>query len=100
MLVELRLVEQRHQAVLEVLAGVTVTDVALRYGVTRQTVQRWLRRSGCYLPYLPCPDGRWRARSGSSGRADLAGGRDQELRQDAGYAKQIKYHDQFESNES
>ncbi len=46
MLVELRLVEQRHQAVLEVFAGVSVTQVALRYGVTRQTVHRWLRRYG------------------------------------------------------
>jgi len=45
-LVELRLVEQRHQAVLEVFAGVSVTQVALRYGVTRQTVHRWLRRYG------------------------------------------------------
>lgn len=44
MLVELRLVEQRHQAVLEVFAGVSITRVALRYGVTRQTVHRWLRR--------------------------------------------------------
>jgi transposase InsO family protein len=43
-LVELRLVEQRHKAVLEVLAGATITDVALRNGVTRQTVHRWLRR--------------------------------------------------------
>jgi transposase len=38
MLVELRLVEQRHQAVLEVLDGATVTDVARRFGVARQTV--------------------------------------------------------------
>jgi transposase InsO family protein len=43
-LVELGLVEQRHQAVLEVLAGSTVGSVALRYGVARQTVHRWLRR--------------------------------------------------------
>ncbi len=43
MLVRLGLVEQRHKAVLEVLGGATVTDVALRYGVTRQTVHRWLR---------------------------------------------------------
>jgi transposase InsO family protein len=42
-LVRLGLVEQRHKAVLEVLGGATVTDVALRYGVTRQTVHRWLR---------------------------------------------------------
>lgn len=45
MLVELGLVEQRYQAVLEVLNdGATVTDVARRYGVTRQTVHGWLRR--------------------------------------------------------
>ena len=46
MLVELRLVEQRDQAVLEVLAGAAVTDVARRYGVARQTVHGWLRRYG------------------------------------------------------
>jgi len=42
--VELGVVEQRYQAVLEVLAGATVTDVARRYGVARQTVHTWLRR--------------------------------------------------------
>ena len=44
MLVELSVVEQRYQAVLEVLGGVTVVDVARRYGVARQTVHLWLRR--------------------------------------------------------
>ncbi|MCA1696169.1 MAG: IS481 family transposase, partial [Actinobacteria bacterium] len=45
MLVELGLVEQRYQAVLEVLNdGATVIDVARRYGVARQTVHDWLRR--------------------------------------------------------
>lgn len=45
MLVELGVVEQRHAAVLEVIRdGLTVTEVAGRYGVTRQTVHRWLRR--------------------------------------------------------
>lgn len=45
MLVELGLVEQRYKAVLEVLDdGATVTDVARRYGVGRQTVHVWLRR--------------------------------------------------------
>jgi transposase-like protein len=45
MLVELGLVEQRYQAVLEVLRdGATVTDVARRYGVARQTVHDWLRK--------------------------------------------------------
>jgi transposase InsO family protein len=43
-LVELGLVEQRHKAILEVLGGATVTDVARRYGVTRQTVHSWLLR--------------------------------------------------------
>lgn len=41
-LVELGVVEQRYQAVLEVLGGASVTDVARRYGVVRQTVHRWL----------------------------------------------------------
>ncbi len=45
MLVELGLVEQRYQAVTEVLRdGLSVTEVARRYGVTRQTVHAWLRR--------------------------------------------------------
>jgi transposase InsO family protein len=45
MLVELGLVEQRYQAVLEVINdGATVTDVARRYGVARQTVHEWLRK--------------------------------------------------------
>jgi transposase InsO family protein len=44
-LVELNLVEQRYQAVLGVLNdGATVTDVARRHGVARQTVHEWLRR--------------------------------------------------------
>ena len=45
MLVELGVVEQRLSAVLEVLNdGVSVTEVAERFGVSRQTVHRWLRR--------------------------------------------------------
>jgi transposase len=44
-LVELGVVEQRLSAVLEVLNdGVSVTEVAARFGVTRQSVHRWLRR--------------------------------------------------------
>jgi hypothetical protein len=44
-LVELGLVEQRYQAVLEVLQQASsVTEVAVRFGVTRQTVHRWLRK--------------------------------------------------------
>jgi transposase InsO family protein len=44
-LVELGAVEQRYRAVLEVLEeGVSVTEVARRYGVVRQTVHGWLRR--------------------------------------------------------
>jgi transposase InsO family protein len=43
-LVELGLVEQRYQAVREVLDGATVVDVARRNGVARQTVHDWLRR--------------------------------------------------------
>ena len=44
MLVELGVVEQRTKAVYEVLDGASVTDVARRYGVSRQTVHNWLRR--------------------------------------------------------
>jgi transposase InsO family protein len=43
-LVELGLVEQRYKAVMEVLDGATVVDVARRNGVVRQTVHDWLRR--------------------------------------------------------
>jgi transposase len=42
MLVALRLVEQRYQAVVEVLDGASVVDVARRFGVARQTVHVWL----------------------------------------------------------
>jgi transposase InsO family protein len=45
-LVELGLVEQRHRAVLEVLDGAKITDVAVLYGVSRKTVHKWLRRYG------------------------------------------------------
>jgi transposase len=48
-------VEQRYQAVLEVLGGATVTDVARRYGVARQTVHGWLRRyadQGCLVWWI------------------------------------------------
>ena len=44
MLVGLGVVEQRYRAVLEVLDGASVTEVAGRYGVARQTVHEWLRR--------------------------------------------------------
>jgi transposase len=44
MLWELSVTEQRYRAVLEVLAGVPVTEVAGRYGVSRQSVHAWLAR--------------------------------------------------------
>ncbi|MGH9009458.1 MAG: IS481 family transposase, partial [Acidimicrobiia bacterium] len=45
MLVELSVMEQRYQAVLEVLVhGATVTEVARRYGVSRASVHAWIRR--------------------------------------------------------
>ena len=34
--------EQRYRAVLEVQAGVPVTEVAERFGVSRQAVHRWI----------------------------------------------------------
>lgn len=44
MLVELSVVEQRYHAVMEVLAGAPVIEVAARYGVSRKTVHAWLNR--------------------------------------------------------
>src|SRR6516165_3001986 len=44
MLRELNVVEQRYRAVLEVLSGTPVIEVAERYGVVRQTVHRWVAR--------------------------------------------------------
>ncbi|HEX5522202.1 MAG TPA: IS481 family transposase [Pedococcus sp.] len=44
MLRELAVSELRYRAVLEVLDGATVTEVAARFGVARQTVHAWLRR--------------------------------------------------------
>jgi transposase len=41
-LVEISVTEQRYQAILDVRAGSTVTDVAARFGVSRQAVHRWL----------------------------------------------------------
>jgi len=49
MLWELSVSEQRYRAVLEVGAGIPVTEVAERYGVSRQSVHTWLlhyRREG------------------------------------------------------
>lgn len=43
-LVELSVVEQRYRAVLAVLAGSTVTEVAASLGVSRQTVSGWKSR--------------------------------------------------------
>ncbi len=44
MLQELRVGEQRYRAVWEVLDGASVTEVARRFGVSRQSVHVWLRR--------------------------------------------------------
>ena len=43
-LVEVSVVEQRYRAVLEVKAGVPVTEAAARAGVSRQSVHAWIRR--------------------------------------------------------
>ena len=85
MLVELNLVEQRYQAVLEVLNdGASVTDVARRYGVARQTVHEWLRRYAAdglggladhssQAVVVPAPDGPG-ARGADRGDAPRASG--------------------------
>jgi transposase InsO family protein len=43
-LVELSVVEQRYRAVLDAAGGVSVSEVADRYGVSRQSVHAWIRR--------------------------------------------------------
>jgi hypothetical protein len=71
-LVELGLVGLRYQAVLEVVnQGATVTDVAVRFGVTRQTVHRWLRRYAAKV-WLGWQTGR---RSRCRAASDGGGGR-------------------------
>jgi transposase InsO family protein len=44
MLVELSVMEQRYHAVMEVVSGAPVSEVARRYGVSRQAVHGWLGR--------------------------------------------------------
>src|SRR5690242_17877078 len=44
MLVELSVMEQRYHAVMEVVSGAPVTEVARRYGVSRQAVHGWMDR--------------------------------------------------------
>jgi transposase-like protein len=57
--VGLSVAEQRYRAVLEVGAGVPVTEVAERYGVSRQSVHTWLRRSGSGEAENRSPSGRF-----------------------------------------
>jgi transposase-like protein len=45
MLVELSVMEQHYHAVMEVVAGAPVTEVARRYGATRQAVHLWYSAS-------------------------------------------------------
>jgi len=66
MLREWSVAEQRYRAVLEVLDGASVTDVARRYGVSRQTVHAWLRRyaeDGGVVNLDDGPRGRGRVRT-------------------------------------
>ncbi|WP_443057686.1 helix-turn-helix domain-containing protein [Streptomyces sp. IBSBF 2806] len=44
---QLSVAEQRHWAVLAVLAGATVTEIAASLGVSRQTVSGWRNSCGC-----------------------------------------------------
>jgi transposase len=45
MLVELSKVEQRYDAVLSVMRdGLTISEAALTYGVSRQSIYRWMQR--------------------------------------------------------
>lgn len=54
MLVELSVIEQRYHAVMEVAAGAPVTEVAVRYGVSRNDATS--RMPGGYDPnFVHCP---------------------------------------------
>ena len=44
MLMELSVMEQRYHAVMEAASGAPVSEVARRYGVSRQAVHGWLGR--------------------------------------------------------
>lgn len=44
MFVQLDVMEQRYQAAMKVLSGMTTVDVAERYGVHRNSVSAWVRR--------------------------------------------------------
>jgi hypothetical protein len=48
-LVELGVMEQRYHAVMEVVSGAPVTDVARRYGVSRQAMHGWPARDPARL---------------------------------------------------
>jgi transposase len=54
MLVVLRVGEQRYRAVWEVLDGASVTEVARRFGVSRQSVHVWLRRFAAWIVHFAC----------------------------------------------
>src|SRR5258708_37982768 len=93
MLRELNVVEQRYRAVLEVLSGIPVIEVAERYGVARQTLHRCKaryrgggnRRTGRPVSRAEAPSGadrRWGRRgdlrpapSPPAAEARAAGGR-------------------------
>jgi transposase-like protein len=55
-LVELSIMEQRYHAVMEVISGAPVTEVAGRYGVTRQAVHNWhaKHRTEAMMSSRPC----------------------------------------------
>ena len=72
MLVELSVMEQRYHAVMEPISGAPVTEVAWRYGVTRQAVDLWLGKykeglaglaSPVHRPRFPAPAAGCRDRS-------------------------------------
>jgi transposase len=67
MLQELSVTEQRYRAVLEVRAGVPVTEVAERYGVSRQSAHAWVHR---YRDEGPVPRQGSRSSARSAQRED------------------------------
>ena len=73
MLLELTVAEQRFNAVMEVLRdGLTVIEVADRYGVSRQAVHGWLRRYRTGGPWPTAPIDRCAAHIRCPPRSRLA----------------------------
>src|SRR5262249_13176062 len=68
------LVEQRYRAVREVLDGSPAREVAVRYGVSRQSVYAWKAPHAAGASAVGCPQDRRRGGAAGRGGRAIAGG--------------------------